>query len=253
MMNRTWLLLVALVVLLVAAKAISVNATPGHSPQPQTTPPPPPPTIVSEQHEWSAALYATITAGLYTQTPTAIPATPTAIPATPTAIPMTPTPTTMAEGPTTTTRAGDPVRMVIESLGMDRPLIPVGLDANQVPIVPKHDVGWYIYSAGPGQGENIVLWGHVLRFRNAPHRPAPFANLSEAAIGTPITLYNGYQQPYQYVITSKQWVTPDQVAYILPQGKEVLTLVSCIGDQVIVNGSVEEMTHRLITIAEPVP
>jgi len=48
------------------------------------------------------------------------------------------------------------------------------------------------------------------------------------------------------------WVTPDQVRYILPQGRELLTLVSCIGAQVIEDGEVTDMSHRLITIAEPV-
>jgi hypothetical protein len=36
----------------------------------------------------------------------------------------------------------------------------------------------------------------------------------------------------------------------LPQGEERLTLVSCIGEKVIVNGATQ-MTHRLITIALP--
>ena len=45
--------------------------------------------------------------------------------------------------------------------------------------------------------------------------------------------------------------TPDQVQYILPQGSERVTLVSCIGQAVIVNGDVVNMSNRLITIGVP--
>jgi sortase (surface protein transpeptidase) len=239
-MNKLILLLFTLALLLASALHIPTYAHPDHQQAP-----PPTPTRTAHQ-QWAQNLYATMTAGFQKPEPTVSLPTPTN-----TRVPPTATPT--AAAPTTATRSNDPVRIVIEPLGIDTPLIPVGLDANQVPIVPRHDVGWYHYSAAPGQGDNIVLWGHVLRFRDAPNRPAPFANLRDAPLGTPITLYTGGHQPYHYAITSKQWVTPDQVAYILPQGKEMLTLVSCIGDQVIVNGSVEDMSHRLITIAEPIP
>ena len=47
------------------------------------------------------------------------------------------------------------------------------------------------------------------------------------------------------------WVTPDQVEYILPKGREMVTMVSCIGDKIIQEGEVVDESHRLITIAEP--
>lgn len=144
-----------------------------------------------------------------------------------------------------------PVAMELGAIGLAQPLIPVGLDANNVPIVPKHDVGWYQYSAKPGQGENVVLWGHVLRFTDTPDIPAPFARLREVPVGEAVTVYTEDGAAHTYVITEHVWVTPDQVQYILPQGEERLTLVSCIGDKVIIDGSLE-MTHRLITIAKPV-
>jgi sortase (surface protein transpeptidase) len=149
--------------------------------------------------------------------------------------------------------SGEPVRIAIETPAGDHPVVTVGLDENRIPIVPKHEVGWYQYSARPGEGENVVLWGHVLRFRETPNKPAPFAGLKHTPIGSLITLYTSNNKTYSYVVTEKVWATPDQVAYILPQGQEQLTMVSCIGEQVIVNGSVEDMSHRLITIAMPVP
>lgn len=144
----------------------------------------------------------------------------------------------------------DPVRIIINQLGIDRPLYAVGLDQNRVPVVLKHDIGWYHYSARPGEGENVVLWGHVLRFRSAPNIPAPFADIHTLPIGSPIMLVTGSGTTHTYIVTRRVWAMPNEVSYILPQGQEQLTLVSCIGDQVIVNGSVE-LSHRLITIALP--
>lgn len=145
---------------------------------------------------------------------------------------------------------GDPVRLVIPAIELDRRLLSVGLDRRRVPIVPNHDVGWYNLSARPGQGENVVLWGHVLRFRSRPNIPAPFARLHELQIGDRVTLYTADGTAYRYTVIEQARVTPDQVEYILPRGKEIVTMVSCIGDRVITRAGVE-MTHRLITIAAP--
>jgi sortase (surface protein transpeptidase) len=146
----------------------------------------------------------------------------------------------------------EPTRLVIDDIAFDRPLIPVGLDADSTPIVPRHDAGWFTDSATPGQGENIVLWGHALRFRDRPDVPAPFGRLDQLKLGSRMVLYDSNGTSYTYSITHQLWVTPDQVKYILPTGSERVTMVSCIGDQVLDrDGQVVNMTHRLITIAEP--
>ncbi len=155
-----------------------------------------------------------------------------------------PTPANFAFAP------DQPTRLVIPAIEMDRPLVNVGLDSFLVPIVPKHDVGWYHYSARPGGGDNIVLWGHVLRFRDAPDVPAPFARLDEVDVGEPITLFTADGQEHRYTVSDQIWATPDQVEYILPQGNEMITMVSCTGEATIVDDSVQ-MSHRLITIAVP--
>jgi sortase (surface protein transpeptidase) len=146
----------------------------------------------------------------------------------------------------------EPIRLVIDDIALDQTLLPVGLDADNAPIVLKHDAGWFTESAAPGQGENIVLWGHALRFRDQPDVPAPFGRLNQLKLGARMMLYDNMGNAHAYTITHQLWVTPDQVTYILPTGKERVTMVSCIGDQVIGrDGAVVNMTHRLITIAEP--
>ncbi|MCS6882391.1 MAG: class F sortase [Oscillochloridaceae bacterium] len=186
----------------------------------------------------------TATPGAATAIPRPVTATPAPVTATPRAATATPAPLARRDG-------GPPVRLVIPAIELDQKVAPVGLDRNRIPIVPKHDVGWYNLSAAPGQMENVVLWGHVLRFHDAPHIPAPFARLNEAPVGAQLILYSADGAAHHYVITRKVWATPDQVEYILPVGREQVTLVSCIGDKVIVNGATVDMTHRLITIAEP--
>jgi sortase (surface protein transpeptidase) len=147
-----------------------------------------------------------------------------------------------------------PQRIVIESIGLDRTLVDVGLDPENRPVVPDHDVAWYGRSARPGAGENVVVWGHALRFQSAPDLPAPLERVREAHIGDRVTLVTADGVAHRYVIAEQIWATPDQVAYILPSGDERLTIVNCIGDYVVdASGAVVTMTHRLITIARPEP
>jgi sortase (surface protein transpeptidase) len=148
-------------------------------------------------------------------------------------------------------QSGEPTRIVIDSVDIDQKIVSVGLDKNRVPIVPNHDVGWYNLSAQPGQGENIVFWGHVLRFRQTPKIPAPFARLKEVKPGAEIVIYDHGGSSHAYVVKKQIWALPSEVEYILPKDKEMITLVSCIGDKVIDDGEVVDESHRLITIAEP--
>lgn len=177
---------------------------------------------------------------------------PTAAPAPTTTLEPTlvPKPTAAAaKNPPAAARA--PSRIVIGDIGLDYTPVSVGLDRNRVPVVPDHDVGWYNLGAAPGQGENVVFWGHVLRFRNAPKIPAPFARMKEVQVGASVVVYDAGGEPHNYAVTRTFWVTPDQVEVILPQGKEMITMVSCIGDKVIQNGEVVDESHRLIVVAEP--
>jgi LPXTG-site transpeptidase (sortase) family protein len=156
-----------------------------------------------------------------------------------------------AAAPAQAAAPSQPVRLEIPEIGVDGRLASVGLDANRIPIVPKHDIAWYNLSAQPGAGENIVLWGHVLRFKETPNLPAPFARLKELKPGAEVLLYDKGGGVHRYTVTQQLWVKPDQVEYILPRGKEMVTMVSCIGDKVITGGEVVDMSNRLITIAEP--
>jgi hypothetical protein len=150
------------------------------------------------------------------------------------------------------TQASAPSRLVIDAIGLDYRTVGVGMDARGELEVPDHDVGWYTASAVPGQGDNVVFWAHVLRFAHAPRIPAPFARLKELPIGARLTVYDDRGVAHAYAVTQQVYATPEQVEYILPTGQERVTMVSCYGTSVIVDGSVVDMSHRLITIAEPI-
>jgi len=157
-----------------------------------------------------------------------------------------------AAAPPAPIQASAPTRLVIDAIGLDYRTVGVGMDVSGELIVPDHDVGWYTASAAPGQGDNVVFWAHVLRFANAPGIPAPFARLKELPVGARLTVYDDLGMAHAYAITQQIQATPDQVEYIFPIGHERVTMVSCYGASVIVDGSVVDMSYRLITIAEPI-
>jgi len=144
-----------------------------------------------------------------------------------------------------------PVRLAIPAIGLEAATVPVGTDETGAFEVPDHDVGWFSGSAMPGEGENIVLWGHVLPFMARPHIPAPFARLREVGAGAQVILYDAAGQRHEYVVTRQLRVAPEQIELLFPQGREVVTIISCSGDSIVVGGAVVDFTERLVVIAEP--
>jgi len=230
------------------AAFVSPSSAPAPSPLPATEPtarlilPPGTPIPPATDAAQTAASTATPAAKA-----TAVPPRPSATPEA--AAPAQP-PATVA--PAASAKPAEPMRLVIGEIALDGRIVSVGLDKDRIPIVPKHDIGWYNLSARPGEGDNIVLWGHVLRFREAPKIPAPFARLKQLKPGAGIVLYDRAGEPHTYTVTKQIWATPDQVEYIRPKGSERVTLISCIGDKVMTKHGID-MTHRLVTIAEPLP
>lgn len=156
-----------------------------------------------------------------------------------------------AEGAATPPAGSHLTRLDIPDIGLDVQPIAVGLDDQQVPIVPRHDVGWFESSALPGQGSNIVLWGHVLRWKDSPDTAAPFERIHELKPGAEIVLETEDRQPRRYRVTQQVQVRPENTSYLAPTPGERVTLISCIGDNVIDNGTLTK-EFRLVTIAMPV-
>jgi LPXTG-site transpeptidase (sortase) family protein len=160
-----------------------------------------------------------------------------------TALALTPTRTPVATSP--------PQRLLIPKIGLDEPVQPVDQDQNGTAVVLKHEIAWYRRSGTPGERTSIILWAHVLRWKDTPRIPAPFERVDELAVGDRLFVTTTAGNQFEYVVTYHIRVRPNQVEYLDPAPLERVVLISCIGDNVIVNGEVTK-EERLITIAEPV-
>ena len=146
-------------------------------------------------------------------------------------------------------------RVIIPSIGVDSKVVEVGWDVTdqngqQIAVwqVAEYAVGQHRGSANPGEGDNIVLAGHVGGYGKV------FKNLFYINPGDQLTLYSNGQQ-YLYVvqdrlILTEEGVSPEQQAanaqYIAPTHKEFVTLVTCWP----MTGS-DKFTQRVVVRAVP--
>ncbi|NJP05946.1 MAG: sortase [Chloroflexaceae bacterium] len=147
-------------------------------------------------------------------------------------------------------------RIVIPQIDVDSKVVEVGwkmgrLNGQDMVVwdVAHYAVGHHQGSGNPGEGENIVLAGHVSGYGKV------FRDLIEVAPGDEITLYHN-QHPYRYrvqehFLIDEQGLPLEQrqenAHYIEPTGYEVLTLVTCWPP----TGN-EKFQQRLIVQALPI-
>ncbi len=127
-------------------------------------------------------------------------------------------------------------RVIIPSIGVDSKVVEVGWEVKQyqgqqvaVWQVAEYAVGQHRGSANPGEGENIVLAGHVGGYGKV------FKDLISVKPGDHITIYShGQQYLYtvqEYLLVQEEGVSPEQQAanarYIAPTAYETVTLVTC--------------------------
>ena len=153
-----------------------------------------------------------------------------------------------------------PARMVIDKMGVDAPIITLGLDANRLPEVPNgpDTVAWYDFSAKPGQGSNAVFSGHVDWTVNGQPVTAVFWRLGELEEGDVVrlTLEDGSELLYR--VTNNvtiRYDDPDGVKVMDETPNDVITLISCGGTWVPDPSSPlgGNYTQRVIVRAERVP
>lgn len=130
-------------------------------------------------------------------------------------------------------------QLIILALFLNLPITPMpsepividGVPGNR-PIVAPGQVNWWQDSAHPGEGSNVVLYGHS---------PGVFSDLHKLRRGAVITVH-WQGRDYGYVVT-RVFVVSNSVGkveaghWIDPTDKERLTLVTCAGeDRLIVIG-----------------
>jgi sortase (surface protein transpeptidase) len=164
-----------------------------------------------------------------------------------------PGPTTTTAPATTTTTAPPPVpnRIRIAAIGVDAPVVPVGLNPDGSMEVPAaSDVGWYELGVRPGgpQGSS-VLAAHV---DYAGERGA-FYDLRSVEVGTEIEVTGPDGWPLRYVVNERLQVDKDELPtqeLFRVTGTPTLTLITCGGS---FDRSVRHYEDNIVVRAVPVP
>ena len=241
--------------------------TPSPTPSPTNSPTPTPTFVIGP---------AGVPPEILPETPLEADATPTEVPdveasseptATPTNTPAPPTntPTPLAELPPTNTPipappppptgdGGPPSRLVIKSVGIDTPVIPVSWSVVEqngrefsIWDVADYAGGWHDTSALPGQPGNTVLSGH----HNI--KGEVFRYLVDVQEGDEVDVYVG-DDVYRYFVQQKLIlkekgepvdVRRQNAQWIAPTDDTRLTLVTC--------WPYTNNTHRVVVVAKPAP
>ena len=147
------------------------------------------------------------------------------------------------------------VRLIIDKIGVDAPIITLSVDENLVPEVPDEGqtVAWYNFSSRPQHGSNVVFSGHVTWDK----APAVFWELDTVEQGDLIRVKLEDETEYQYRVTqvrAVEWDDPEGVELIWPTSDEMITIVTCGGTWIpdASNPIGGNYTHRTIVRAEPV-
>jgi len=125
-------------------------------------------------------------------------------------------------------------RMIIEKIGVDAPVIALGLDENQVPEVPSgpDEVAWYDWSSKPGWGSNAVFSGHVDWTIYGQPVVGVFYYLHDIGLDDEIKIVLDDGTEYRYVVTGNQAMSdddPDTLKVMGATPNDVITLITCGG------------------------
>ena len=125
-----------------------------------------------------------------------------------------------------------PLRLVIESIGVDAPVWTYGLDSNGAPLVPTgadaaEVVAWYDFSQPPGSGSNTILAGHVTWSGHAV-----FWDLDDLQPGETIRVRSEDGRDYTYEVFANFQIDPSDPNSSQVMGDttaDIITLITCGG------------------------
>ncbi len=149
--------------------------------------------------------------------------------------------------------AGTPVRLQLPTLGIDSPVIPIGVTGSGELEIPEDvdDIGWYRYGPAPGAVEgSAVLSGHV---DSARQGPGPFARLGELAEGDILVVVDETGAARSFTVLAREAWPKSEVPLdrIFDRGGSGrLVLITCGGDFDADSGHYED---NIAITAVPVP
>lgn len=134
---------------------------------------------------------------------------------------------------TSATQSAAPASVQIPDIGVDSPLLHLGLQADGTLEVPPTDpgspAGWYDKSPSPGEIGPAILLGHVNDTRNAS---GVFGRLQELTAGDIVQVTLEDQTTVEFVVTNAEMYGkdefPTQKVYGDTEGSEI-RLITCDG------------------------
>jgi LPXTG-site transpeptidase (sortase) family protein len=123
-----------------------------------------------------------------------------------------------------------PVRIVIPSIGLSAPVVPLGLNRDRTLQVPTHfgDTGWFRGGPEPGEPGAAVIVGHVA----SRSGPAVFFRLRALRVGKMITIRLQGGSSVRYVVNSMVRVRKSRfpTSRVYARTKQpTLRLITCAG------------------------
>lgn len=148
---------------------------------------------------------------------------------------------------------GVPSRINIPSVGIDAPIVSVGLTSSGQMDAPNSltDVGWYNRSAKVGESNySILLDGHYGR----PGRPGIFFNLKDIKMGDNIEVFGQTSESVLYKVVEIENLPQEEVDMrkaLMPYsaGTESITLITCFGEY---DSQEADYSHRVVVYAQKV-
>jgi len=143
-------------------------------------------------------------------------------------------------------------RLVIPGIGVDAPVITLGIDESGAMESPDGpwEVAWYDFSVRPGFKGNAVFSGHV-DYHDVG--PAVFWDVRDLKKGDEVRVRLADGTLYRYEVTALNSFEADAAPVkeiVGPTPNEVVTLITCGGT---FDSSVRQYSHRVVVRAERLP
>jgi len=125
-------------------------------------------------------------------------------------------------------------RLIIEKIGVDAPVVTMGVDENGIPQVPDnpYDVVWYNWSTPPGHGSNAVFAGHVDWTVNGQPVLGVFYRIRDLDVGDIVEVKLEDGTDYRYSVIGNLALSdedPQSMAWMGATPTDMVTLITCGG------------------------
>jgi sortase (surface protein transpeptidase) len=141
-----------------------------------------------------------------------------------------------------------PASIKIPRIGVDAPIVAVGLEpgTNNLHIPDIDHVGWYRLGPSPGQTGSAVLVGHV----DGDGRPGIFWHLGQLAPGDRITIDYAGVSPREFRVSGRKQIPKNELPAELfsRAGPPRLALITCGG---AFNSTTRHYEDNVVIVATP--